>query len=174
MPGREDAERRFLLTGVVVALTDFPARSSLLDLDEGPAEVLRMKEEHRLAVGAGARLAVPEDPGALLHQPVPRRADVVHLVADVMGAAVRIAGGKASDRRECLRKGGMGGRLPSARTLAAPRTQVLLTFRSEGATMLAVAAPNAGPSPRMPEARVNEGDAAGMSIRGSTFRVPCD
>ena len=74
-----------------------PVRSSLFDLDEGSAEVLRMEEEHRLAVRPDARLAAPEHAGARRHQAIARRAHVVHFVADVMGAN-RPGGGRGSGR----------------------------------------------------------------------------
>jgi hypothetical protein len=42
-------------------------------------------------VGADLRLAVAQHPGALGLQLVPRRDDVIHLIADVVDAAARIA-----------------------------------------------------------------------------------
>src|SRR5919206_2938476 len=65
--------------------------SGLLELDQRAAEVLRVQEEHRLAVRADLRLAVAQDPRALPGQLLARRADVLDLVADVVDAALRIA-----------------------------------------------------------------------------------
>ena len=38
--------------------------SGLLEFDQGAAEVLRVQEQHRLAVGADPGFAVAQDPGA--------------------------------------------------------------------------------------------------------------
>ena len=51
-----------------------------------------MQEQHRLAMRADLRLAGAEHPCALRLQPVAGGEDVVHLVADVMDAALREAG----------------------------------------------------------------------------------
>src|SRR5437763_1631858 len=73
--------------------------SGLLELDQRAAEILRVQEQDRLAVGADLRFAVAEDARALVLEPVAGGADVVDLVADVMDAAVRIALEELRDRR---------------------------------------------------------------------------
>src|ERR1700730_14352998 len=73
--------------------------SRLLEFDQRAAEILRMEEQHRLAVGAGLGLAVAEHAGAALFKGITRDADVVDLVAQVMDAAVRIALEEFRDRR---------------------------------------------------------------------------
>ena len=40
--------------------------SDLLQFDQRPVEILRVKEQHRFAVGADFRFAITEDTGALL------------------------------------------------------------------------------------------------------------
>src|SRR5260370_12858374 len=66
-------------------------RLRLLDLDQRPAKILGVQEQHRLAVGADLRLPVAQDPRAGRLEPLPRGPDVVHLVAQMMHAAVGIA-----------------------------------------------------------------------------------
>src|SRR4051794_22154577 len=73
--------------------------SSLLELDEGAAKILRVQKKHRLAVGADLRLRPAEDAGAGRHQPVARGADVLDLVADVVDAAARAALEEGGDGR---------------------------------------------------------------------------
>src|SRR5215212_163203 len=58
-----------------------------------------MQEDNRLAVGADLRLGRAEHPGARRDQPVAGGADVVDLVADVVDAALGVAGEEAGDRR---------------------------------------------------------------------------
>ena len=69
-------------------------RSGLLELDQRAAEILRVQEQHRLAVGADLRLAATEHARAA-RQPVARGLDVVDLVADVVDAAVGLRSRKA-------------------------------------------------------------------------------
>src|SRR5689334_7891071 len=71
----------------------------LLELDQGAEEILGMEEQDRLAMGAEARLAIPQDPRPLPGQPVARGADVGDLVADMVDAAAGIAGEESGDRR---------------------------------------------------------------------------
>src|SRR5664280_1046259 len=66
-------------------------RLRLLEFDQSAAKILRMQEQHRLAVGADLRLAVAEHARALRLQGVAGGADIGHLVADVVDAAVGIA-----------------------------------------------------------------------------------
>src|SRR4051812_12487047 len=73
--------------------------SSLFDLDERAGKILRMQEQHRFAMRSGLRLAVPKYPGAFPDQPVARRENVGHIVADMMDAAVGIALEEFCDRR---------------------------------------------------------------------------
>src|SRR6185369_811258 len=69
---------------------DADHRSGLLKLDQSAAEILRMQEQHRLAVRAYLRLAVAEDARTVALERVARGFDVGYLVADMMDAAVRI------------------------------------------------------------------------------------
>ena len=66
-------------------------RSRLLKFDQRAAEILRMQKQHRLAMRADLRLAVAEHARALRLQGVAGGADVGHLVADVVDAAVGIS-----------------------------------------------------------------------------------
>src|SRR5581483_4619693 len=75
------------------------AVSGLFELDQRTAEILRVQEQNRLAVGARTRLAVAENPRARGPQPVARGADVADLVTDVMHPAGRVAGEEIGDRR---------------------------------------------------------------------------
>src|SRR5215470_3020445 len=77
------------------------AASYLLELDQRAEEVLGMEEQHRLAVGAEAGLAVAQNPRPLPRQPVARGADVGDLIADMVDPAAGIAGEESGDRR-CL------------------------------------------------------------------------
>ena len=63
----------------------------LLQLDERAAEVLRMQEQHGLAMRANLRLATAQHARALGHEPVAGGQNVVNLVADVVDAAIRVA-----------------------------------------------------------------------------------
>src|SRR5262245_64990921 len=76
-----------------------PASSRLFDLDQRAAKILRVQEQHRLAVGADLRLAVAEHARALRLEPLPRGADIVDLVTEVMNAATGIAVEEVCDRR---------------------------------------------------------------------------
>src|SRR6266850_5820193 len=73
--------------------------SGLFDFDERAGKVLRMEEQHRLAMSADLRHAVAEDARALADQLVARRDDVGHVIADVMDAAVGVALDEFGDRR---------------------------------------------------------------------------
>ncbi len=58
-----------------------------------------MQKKHRLAVRSGARLAVAEYAQPRRRQAIARGADILHLVADVVDAARRVARQKARYRR---------------------------------------------------------------------------
>src|SRR5215510_13887904 len=85
---------------VVVLIGNIPDPSlGLFEFDQRAAEILRMQKKYRFAVGADFRLAVTQHTGALGFEHVSGRANVPHLVAEVMDAPVRIAFKKFSDRR---------------------------------------------------------------------------
>src|SRR5208283_153831 len=73
-------------------------RSRLLEFDERAAEILRMQEQHRLAMRADLRLAVAEHARALGFELVARGDDVLDLIAEMMNAARRILLDEARDR----------------------------------------------------------------------------
>src|SRR5580704_5526265 len=73
--------------------------SGLFEFDQSAAEILRVQEQHRLAMGSDFGLAVAEDARALPFQAVARRDDVVDLIADMVDAAVGIALEKFRNRR---------------------------------------------------------------------------
>src|SRR5829696_2182932 len=70
-----------------IQLTICTARSGLLELEERAAEVLRMEEQHGLAVRADLGLPAPKHTRTRRDQSVLGGADVVDLVADVVDAA---------------------------------------------------------------------------------------
>lgn len=63
-----------------------------------------MQKQHRLAVRADLRLAVPKHPRAFGFQPVAGFANIINLVTDVVDAAIGIAFEKLRDRRALDRK----------------------------------------------------------------------
>ena len=63
----------------------------MLEFHQRAAEILRVQEQHRLAVGADLRLTVAQHARPLRLQGVAGGADIGHLVADVVDAAVGIA-----------------------------------------------------------------------------------
>jgi hypothetical protein len=65
--------------------------SGLLQLNESPAKIFGMQEQHRLAMRADLWLAIAEHTGSLPFQLVSRGDDVIDLVADVVDAPVGIA-----------------------------------------------------------------------------------
>ena len=69
--------------------------SSLLQLDLRAAEILRVQEQHRLAVGTDAWLTVAKYPCAAGRQSIPGRTDILYLVAYVVHAT----GGMALEER---------------------------------------------------------------------------
>jgi hypothetical protein len=75
------------------------AGSYLLELDQGPAEIFGVQEQHRLVMGTETRLAITEHSCTLGAQPVSRGDDVIDLVANVVHAASRIAFKKTAHRR---------------------------------------------------------------------------
>src|SRR6476619_4241923 len=79
-------------------MREYERTSRLLDLDQRTEKVLRMQEQHRLAVRADLRIAVAKHARALRFQPVARGENVIDLIADVMDAAVRIALEEFRDR----------------------------------------------------------------------------
>src|SRR6266487_3474838 len=73
--------------------------SGLLDLDQSTAKILRVQEQHRLAVGADLRLAVAQNPRPVRLEALARGQDVVDLVAQMVDTAVGIAFQEFLDRR---------------------------------------------------------------------------
>ena len=71
----------------------------LFQLDQRAVEILRVEEQHRLAMRADLGIAVAEHAGASRHQPVAGGDDVVDLIADMMHAAVGVALQKRGDGR---------------------------------------------------------------------------
>ena len=65
--------------------------SGLFELDQRAGEVLRVEEEHGLAVSAYLRPAVAQDARALAHEPLARRLNVAHFEAEVVDPAGRKA-----------------------------------------------------------------------------------
>src|SRR5438309_5507461 len=73
--------------------------SGLLDFDQRAGKILRMQEQHGLAVRADFRFAVAEHARARLDQLLARSDYIRHVVADVVDAAVRISFDEFRDRR---------------------------------------------------------------------------
>ena len=73
--------------------------SGLFELDQRAGKVLRMQEQHRLAVRADLRLAIAQHPGAGRFERIARGANILDFVADMVDAAVRIAVEEFGDRR---------------------------------------------------------------------------
>src|SRR5215469_5870714 len=76
-----------------------PPSSSLLDLDKRAAKVLRMQEQHRLAVCACPRLAVSEHPGAGRFEMIAGGENIIDFVAEMMDPAIWIAFKEVRNRR---------------------------------------------------------------------------
>src|SRR5229473_8309776 len=72
---------------------------NLLELDERAAEILRVEEEHGLAVRADLRLAIAENTRAAGGEAIARGNDVGDLVAEMVHAAARVLGEITGDRR---------------------------------------------------------------------------
>src|SRR5262245_4611150 len=87
------------MTVVVLIGNTLDPSLGLFELDQRAAEILRMQKKYGLAVGADFQLAVTKHTRALSFEHVSGRANVPHLVAEVMNASVRIAFKKFSDRR---------------------------------------------------------------------------
>src|SRR5690606_32196758 len=76
-----------------------PSGSCLLQFEQGAAEILRMKEQYRLAMGTDLRFPVAQYAHALGLETVSCGDDVVYLVAEVVDAAVGVARKEPGDRR---------------------------------------------------------------------------
>src|SRR5918993_3657885 len=64
--------------------------SGLLEFDERAVKVLGVQEKHGFSVGSDLRFARAQHPGPRIHKPVAGSRNIVHLVADMMHAAVRV------------------------------------------------------------------------------------
>src|SRR3546814_16721799 len=78
--------------------------SGLFQFDQRTAEILRVQEQHRLAMGTDARLPVAQDAGTPGLQAVARLQDVVNLVAEVVDPAARRLGAEPGDRRRLAQR----------------------------------------------------------------------
>src|SRR5580704_1045563 len=65
--------------------------SGLFEFDQRAGKILRMQEQHRLAMGADFRFAIAQHPCPGRFERIARGANVADLVADMMNAAIRIA-----------------------------------------------------------------------------------
>jgi hypothetical protein len=75
-----------------------PQESDLFDLDQRPGEILRMQEQHQLAVGANLWLAIAEHARAVGFESIAGGEDVLDLIAEMVHATVGIALKEFGDR----------------------------------------------------------------------------
>src|SRR5262249_32753097 len=77
---------------------------ALFDFDQRAGKILRVQEQHRLAVRADLGHAVAEHPRTFFDQGIAGSDDVADLITDVMNAAVGIAFQEFRDRRRLAKR----------------------------------------------------------------------
>ena len=90
--GKIEGQKYHPLQNVLNQQADNKAIAKLLclfDFDQGSAEILRVQEQYRLAVGPDTGLPISQDARPFALQLVACRDDVCHFETDMMHAAIR-------------------------------------------------------------------------------------